>query len=270
MRAVYWVLEYRNLLLNLLFGGYLLFLQPVLLRRLEATHGYSIPDPLIGSILLMLPLIELAGVYLKRPVFAFRFATCFPDNRSLLQNSRLRILAIVFTFFSQLFDMSLSAVFAFAALKMLGITSQAMLCLPVFPVIMFRGLFVGMMWYSAIFGEIAMKAPKQIDMRLAWHDLLGDVLLLFYAAIGYTVLWDANPFFQQSSLGNFFFVDFFPGTTWGDDLFALLYLLAIYLVLRSVYLVQEVFLGTSRTARYQSLFSFVILLVIAMTSTPQR
>jgi hypothetical protein len=270
MRAIYWGLKNRTILLNLLFGGYLLFLQPIFLRRLETTHGYSIPDPLIGSILLMLPLIELAGVYLKRPVFAFRFAKRFPDSRSLFQDSRLQVLAMMFMFFSLLFGMSLSAVFTFAALKMLGVISPAMLCLPLFPVMMFRAYFVMMLWYGTSFGEIAMKAPKQISMRLAWRDLLSDVLLLFYAAIGYTALWDANPFLQESALGNFFFIDFLPGTSWGDDFFALLYLLAVYIVLRSVYLVQDVFLEKSRTARLWSFLSFVAVLLIAIISIPQK
>jgi hypothetical protein len=270
MRVVYWGLEYRNVLLNLLFGGYLPFLQPILVCRLEATHGYSIPDPLIGSMLLMLPLLELAGIYLKRPLLAYHFAMRFPGNKNLFKDSRLQILAAVFMSFSLLFGMSLLAVFTFAALKMLGIVSPAMLCLPVFPVVMFRGCFIMMLWYGASFGEIAMEAPKQISMRLAWRDLLGDILLLFYATIGYTVSWDAGPFFQESALGNFFFVDFFPGTTWGDDFFALLYLLAVYILLRGVYLIQDVFLETNRTARLWAFLSFAAVLVIAMTSVPQR
>lgn len=266
MKIIDWGLKSRAVLLNLLFGAYLLFLHPILLRRLAATQGYSTPDPLIGTMLLLLPLTELAGVYLKRPLFAYRFAKRFPDDRSIFQHPRLQTVTIVFSFFSLLFGMALSAIFTFAALNTLGITSPAMLCLPIFPVVILRGSFIGMIWYGAGLGGVAVKAPRRISKGLRWRDLLGDVLLLCYGAVGYTALWEANPFFRSSAWGHFFFEDLFPGTTWGDDLFALLYLVAVYIVLRSVYLVQDIFLETRPAAKLWSWLTFVAALVIAMIS----
>jgi hypothetical protein len=99
---------------------------------------------------------------------------------------------------------------------------------------------------------------------------LGDALLLVYSAVGYTVLWEAAPFFSGASWGHSFYVSFFPGTTWGDDLFALFYFLSIYIVLRSIYLLQDVFLETSRTVKLGSFLSFVLVLMMAMLSVPQR
>lgn len=270
MKAIHWSLEYRSLLLNLLFGGYLLFLRPSLLQRLGATRGYSIPDPFIGSLLLLLPFFELAGIYLKRPVFAYYFKLRFPDYRSLFQNSRIHILAVVGGSLSLFFGMLLTIVLTLVVLEMLGaVISPGPFLFVAFVAIIFKAWSVGMLWYGASFGEIGIKAPKQISTELVLRDLLGDMLLLLYAAVGYTALWDANPFFSESARGNRFFESFFPGTAWGNDLFAALYFLSVYIFLRGIYLVQDVFLG-NRTVRLWSFLSFVVLLVIAMLSVPQR
>jgi hypothetical protein len=125
MRVIFWLTKYRSIFLNLLFACYLALLQPGLLERLQATQGYSIPDPLVGSVLLILPLVEFAGIRLKLPVFAYGFKSRFPSFRHLFQNSRLRLFAGIGGTLSLAFGMSVAVVFAVAAIKVLDIADLA-------------------------------------------------------------------------------------------------------------------------------------------------
>lgn len=270
MEVIFWFMKYRSVLLNLLFVCYIAFLQPSLLERLQATRGYSIPDPLIGSVLLILPLVEFAAIRLKLPVFACGFKSRFPSFKHLFQNSRLHLFAGVGGTLSLAFGMSVAVVFAVAAIKVLDILNLATFLVAGFGAAAFKAWTVMLLWYGASFGELGLRAPKQVSLELMLRDLLGDALLLVYSAVGYTVLWEAGPFFSGASWGHSFYVSFFPGTTWGDDLFALLYFLSIYIVLRSIYLLQDVFLETSRTVKLGSFLSFALVLVMAMLSVPQR
>ena len=103
MKFIFWLLKNRTIPLNILFAGYFVFLQPLLLQRLQATGGYRSFDPLVGGMLILLQLVGLAGVCLKLPVATYLSHHHF--NIKLMKNPNLAAAAIGCTLFPWIFHL---------------------------------------------------------------------------------------------------------------------------------------------------------------------
>ncbi len=275
MKFIFWLLQNRTIPLNILFAGYLVFLQPLLLQRLQATGGYQSFDPLVGGMLIVLQLVELAGVFLKLPVATYLSHHHF--NNKLMKNPNLAAAAIGCILFPWIFHLLIAVFLGSLALDVLipsESTRDLAAVIGIFVIIFKETAFIAL--NNPVIGTAnptqpvppnnplltartapgLFTPPEQITLSLALRDLLGDLLLLLYSAGCYTVLWDANPFFT--------------GSAWGLDLFALIYFVIVYISIRSIYFMQDIFLEGSRAAKLGSLFSFLIVLIVSMLSVPWR
>lgn len=275
MKLINWVLKYRSIPLNLLFAAYLLYIQPVILLRLNQTVGYTKTDYLVGWSLLILQIVELAGAALKLPVSTYYYRFYF--SKKLMTNPTLGSASVGCLLFPWIFHMLLAIFLGFIATDVLIVEKEVRGWVNVgmvFALIFKETVFIALNNPMIGTGDPAelqvknsplslarmsrglFKVPSHITLGLALRDLLGDLMLLAYAAIGFTVLWDANPFFT--------------GSAWGLDLFALIYFLIVYVSLRGVYFMQDVFLEGNRWQKIGSFLSFLLVLAVSMFTLPWR
>ncbi len=275
MKIINWILKYRSIPLNLLFAAYLLLIQPLVLHRLTQTAGYTRTDLLVGWGLLTLQLMELVGAALKLPVSSYYYRNYF--SKKLMTNPTLGSASVGCLLFPWIFHMLIAIFLGFIATDVLiadqeirGWVNVGM----VFALIIKETAFIALNNPMIGTGDPAdqtaknsplslarmsrglFKAPAYITLGLAIRDLIGDMMLLAYAAFGFTVLWDANPFFT--------------GSAWGLDLFALIYFFIVYVSLRGIYFMQDVFLDGSRWQKIGSVLSFLLVLAASMLTLPWR
>lgn len=248
-----------------MYAVYLWQLQPVVLQRLDATLGFQGTDILLGSILLGLPLLELVGVYLKNPVSAYYAKHYF--SKHIEENPKYSSLGVAVFILAAILHLGMAVallIIAFQALGMRTGDDAALWLQLVFIIVLFvtiaKEAFFIILWLNPFGG--ATIPPPQISTQLACRDLLGDVLLQIFAAIGYTVLWDAllAPIYLSAR----------TGVVIGQYIALVFHFLLIYPLLRSIYLFQEFYLENSRTARIWSLLAFVGTLVVAMVTVTRR
>ncbi len=246
----FWVF-YRTLLLNLIFAAYLVFLQPTVLQRLEATKGYRSADPLMGVLLLALPLLEVGGVYLKHPASAYYFHHC--TAKRLRDDPMVGGVGVGIFLCAVILHLGMSVFLAIMAFQVLGVrTGEGGALLPLIGLtgfiflVIFKEVLFMVLWYNPFGGST--DPPAQLTPKLLLRDGLGDLLLLIFSAVGYTALWDATISPDDAGVG------------------AGVLFLFIYPLLRSIYLFQEIFLEKDRWAKVWSWMSFVFVLAAAMAS----
>lgn len=280
---------YRTLLLNLLFVGYLVFLHPLLLQRVQATDDFRFADPFLGGLLLSLQLFELAGVYLKHPASVYYFHH-YPA-RGPAQGSTLQQLGVAGFVLAVVLHLALSSLLALLAAHLLGVPmgddagflpGLALVTL-VFVVIAKEAVFI-VAWYNPFAGTAVslqqrppgdaittlapltlggpLVVPERLTLGAMLRDLLGDLLLLVFSAVGYTVLWDAV--IPPVTVG------WGPGAVLEAYFGPLVYFLVLYPLLRSIYLFQDLFLEKDLRAKVGSWLGFALVLVTALLSVPRR
>ncbi len=275
MKLIFSIMKYRSIPLNLLFAGYLIFAQPIVIRRLSQTEGFTVLDPFIGWSMFGLQIIELFAVYLKLPVSAFYFKYHF--NQKIIQNRVLSDASVGCLLFPWIFHMLVAIVLGLLALNTVIGDSTARdiwMVVLVFLIIIKESVFMALNnpllgtgdpqkplpgdhpLFIARMSRGIFTTPAQITPGLALRDLLGDLLLLVYLAVTYTILWDANPFFT--------------GSAWGMDWFALMYFLILNMSLRSIYFMQDIFLDGSWRQKLVILASFLVALSVSMLTLPWR
>jgi hypothetical protein len=275
MNILNWILKYRSIPLNLLFAAYLIFLQPIVVQRLQQTRSYTRIDPLVGYLLIALQLMELIGAALKLPMSSYLYLHRF--NRKIMNSPTWGSASVGCLLFPWIFHLLIAVILGFFALDMLvsdqssrGWLGVAMVFLVIFKETAFIALNNPVIGtgdpsnppsrnnplHLARTSRGLFTPPKQISIGLAICDLLGDLMLLAYGVVGFTVLWDANPFFT--------------GSAWGLDLFAFIYFFVIYVSLRGIYFMQDVFLESSRMQKIASLLSFCVVLIVSMRTLPWR
>jgi hypothetical protein len=104
--------------------------------------------------------------------------------------------------------------------------------------------------------------PERLTLGAMLRDLLGDLLLLVFSAVGYTVLWDAV--IPPVTVG------WGPGAVLEAYFGPLMYFLVLYPLLRSIYLFQDLFLEKDLRAKVGSWLGFALVLVTALPSVPRR
>jgi hypothetical protein len=260
----------RPVLLNLLFIAYLWLLQPGLVARLNASQDGR-GDWAMGGLLLVIPLLEIAGILLKRPVRAY-FSRHYPRQ----DGSNFLIAAYILT---AIFHLSLGAFLLIVAFQVGGGmptgslpgSLQCLMLVLLFVTIAKEGLVIATSYpveskpfgagafpesrsalNDALMRFLTVRAPEQITLKIFLVDLLGDLLLLAFSAVVYTALWEFGTQGSQVSPGQAGFADYL-GLTF--------YFLLVFLPLRMVSLMDEM---ASRAQRILSAASLAAVWLAAM------
>lgn len=263
----------RPVLLNLLFIAYLWLLQPGLVARLNASQDGR-GDWAMGGLLLVIPLLEIAGILLKRPVRAY-FSRHYPRQ----DGSNFLIAAYILT---AIFHLSLGAFLLIVAFQVGGGmptgslpgSLQCLMLVLLFVTIAKEGLVIATSYpveskpfgagafpesrsalNDALMRFLTVRAPEQITLKIFLVDLLGDLLLLAFSAVVYTALWEFGTQGSQVSPGQAGFADYL-GLTF--------YFLLVFLPLRMVSLMDEMAIQASRAQRILSAASLAAVWLVAM------
>ncbi len=175
--------RWRAVILNLLFAGYLLTAQPVMLQRMTTHLDTGHPDFWLGVAFLTLPLLELLGLYFKAPAILARLEQTTP--LSVTESAILPLAA-------GLAHMILHTFLLFTGLHALGLAipeqaedPAALLWMGLMAALVIKELFL-LAYVASLFQERRVWFASS-GSPLEW---LGDLLLLASAAFGFTALWD--------------------------------------------------------------------------------
>lgn len=280
--------RWRFIWLNLLFMAYLWLAQPAVMQRMMASSQAEHPDWLMGGLLVGLQGLEVIGLLLKRPVSAF-YAWHNPDtgdNGGWQDN--LKVALFVFIPILHICFTAILTVVVFEMLKMNarnGATAawQCLSLLLFFVVLFKEAFFAGLIlsigvgasgrglasvqpqqprWAERLNRWLAPPVPAQLTLKEMAQDLAGDLLLLAFSMLAYTAGWE---FITASS----------PVRGQGSELLAeylgvSLFFFMTYFTTRSVYLMQELSIRQSRTARTFSWVSFLAVWISALWFMPVR
>lgn len=178
------LLNFRWVVLNLLFAFYLLFLQPLLLRRLSGVITRHRTDWPLAVLLVSVQVIELLGMALKKSELR---------RRLLLHGEPASTQG--WSFLIWIVHITLNVILLMTALQALGIpvahaetNSTAQIALMIgFTFVIFKELGILFWWLSLG------KAPADAEVPPPPHALqpaASDLLLLAYSAVAFTSLWD--------------------------------------------------------------------------------
>ena len=272
--------RFRFIWLNLLFVIYLWTLQPAVLQRLNASTRGEHPDWVMGGLLLGVQIFEMVGLLFKRPVSAF-YAWRYPDSKAPGgYRDNLKVVLFVFT---PIFHLCLAAALTGVALGLLGsgLSDKAAAPWQCFSVLLFfavitkEAFFVALLLGIGWAGSALDRTPTQpgplwiehlnrwlyppelaqITLQDAAKDIAGDLMLLAFAALAYTATWDL---ILADSLRRAYGADLL----WAY-LGVSIFFFMIYFANRSIYLMQELSIQQSRSAR---IFSWVSLLVVWLSA----
>ena len=270
---VQYLFKARPVALNLLFIGYLWFLHPGFMERINASQDGR-GDWTLGWLLLAAPLLEIAGIWLKRPVSVY-FARHYPSKG---ESTSLMVAFL----FSAIFRLAMGVFVMLVAFQVgfggptgdMPAGLQCLMVLMVFAAI-FKETFVILLAYPTEdkayrdlafppqheqFKRVLMRIfsahpPDEITLWVFLRDLLGDLLLLAFSAVVYTALWDFVTQGAQIDAGFDGFLDYL-GLTF--------FFLLTYLPLRMVSLMNEMAIQTSKAQRVISMASLVAVWLTAM------
>lgn len=278
MNLISYILHYRFIVLNLLFGLYLWLFQPVLLARMQLVSSTHQPDWFMGGLVIALQVFEVIGLYLKGPLNIY-FAQRYPptvQKGSLADNSRIAVLVL-----APILHLGFSVILSLVAFEMCfpaGEAEPSMIvqCLPailVFAVI-FKEAFVIISLISFGTGNGAIIPPpysitagrfkdvirpkpmETITLRDVLLDSLGDLLLLAFSTLAFTAAWDfitSNSPIQQNA-------DAYLGAT--------IFFFMIFVGTRSTYLMQELATHQSRWNRIFFWISLAVMWLASLWSIP--
>lgn len=185
MSLTYTFLRRRSFLVTLLFFGYLVFIQPEVLHRLAAVIDRGQADPITGCLLLAALIVESAGLVL-----------IWPALRSRLHSSPQRI-GNEILFLIWMSHLALTAILALAGLQALGVPIEATETAE----IGIGGIFLLGFFTLLVLKEIAVllaalgageprQAPGAVDADPQWREFAGELLILPFSALGFTLLWE--------------------------------------------------------------------------------
>lgn len=281
MNLISYILHYRFIVLNLLFGLYLWLLQPVLLARMQLASSTHQPDWLIGGLVIASQVFEVIGLYLKGPLNTY-FAQRFPptvQKGSLADNTRVAVLVL-----APILHLGFSVILSLVAFDMCfpaGEAEPSMMvkCLPAILVyaVIFKEAFVIISLISVGTGNGAIIPPaysfaggrfkdvvrpkpmETITLRDVLLDSLGDLLLLAFSTLAFTAAWDfitsISPIQQTATVYNAY-------------LGATLFFIMIFVGTRSTYLMQELATHQSRWNRLIFWFSLAVMWLASLWSIP--
>lgn len=194
IKFLYTLLKYRNIPLSLLFILYLFLVQPILIEHLAQIREYEQPNRTLGIFFLALQFVELLALYLKRPAI-MRYT--LPDSKDF--NKTGHILIFIFI---PILHLGMAAFLYIIAAQIGGFQpsdnapfwAQMVFVLGMFVIIAKEGLLLST-WFTPFDQKLRQKVTEKIRLNpemtlsMALLDFLGDILLLVFAALGYTALW---------------------------------------------------------------------------------
>ncbi|MBN2146132.1 MAG: hypothetical protein JW726_02045 [Anaerolineales bacterium] len=266
--------RWRGTFLSLFFIGYLIFIQPGVLSRLQAISDMAIGDPLLGGILIALPIVELAGFYLKLPAYQY-YRKHYPAKSGTL-------LLLLFIFLP-LLHMGMAAMLCIAAFQVAGMRpGEAWFSfLVVFFLVIFKEAFlVVLMLYPGVNAPNAETflqpgkdpllkrllpgvIPSEITLPLVLRDIAGDLLLLIFSALVYSTLWDFILMRSPIESGN---LDF----TLAQYLGVVFYFILVYPTARSFYYLQVAFIQHNRLSKVLLVLDLLATLTVALLTIPKQ
>jgi hypothetical protein len=281
MKLTTYILHYRFIVLNLLFGLYLWLVQPGLLARMQLAASTHQPDWLIGGLVIGSQVFEMIGLYLKGPLNTY-FAQRFPpilQKGSLADNTRIAVLVL-----APIFHLCFSVLLSLVAFEMCfpaggAESSMVVAWLPVILVfaVIFKEAFVIISIISVGTGNGAILPPPyslvdgkfrevsrprsidQITLKDVLLDSLGDLLLLAFSTVAFTASWDfitsISPIQQTATVYNAY-------------LGATIFFFMVFVGTRSTYIMQELATHQSRWNRVIYWFSLGIMWLASLWSVP--
>jgi hypothetical protein len=181
MRLRYFL--FNALFLALLMGGFYQ-IQPVLLQHLVITYQTRQPDGLVLSLILVMSLLELTGLWFKWPILASQIGQNAPISRWVAFCSGILVLMCrgLVELFSGFFLMIASGTNDFNTFWQ---------CLLGPPLLIFFFLKMAVV-LTAIYGLIFPQATATYPVVRGWQPWLGDTLMTLGSAMAFTVSWDVG------------------------------------------------------------------------------
>jgi hypothetical protein len=250
--------RHRGLWVNLLFIAYFALLQPLVLARLERAIDYNEPQWLLGVILLAAPFLELAGFYLKVPPMLQRMqaqAIRWPDSLPIavwMAHLVLTFVVLITGFFT------------------LGLTDAPTSSPPVLGVIILVAVVVKEIWFLLYWITHAFDRPTgpARPARRQFQEappesieLLGDLLLMPFATLGFTSMWGMLIARQPIDWAS-------PGDAAVELGISIFIFVVVFAAARSIYLIEERATLRGRWPVLLWVASFVISLLLALAGLP--
>lgn len=262
------ILQRSYILLNLFFIVYVWQIQPSVLKRLIAVSQSQQKDLLIGLLILSVPIIEIIGVVLKRPVSAY-LQWHYPRT----EGSTWDLVTYLFAAICHIGAAALLVIVGFEALR-IGFDANTPggmqgLLFAVFMLILFKeAFFVVLIVPSSmtsllqqlnqkddIFVSRRLSPPKSITLWLALRNLLGEFFILIYSALLFTCLWEFLCVSQIDGVFDYFGVSFFY--IW------------IFLAARTTSIMEGLGIQNAPNQKWWSLLTGVAIWLVTMLTLPR-
>lgn len=273
----------------LLFLGYLAYVHPRLIKRLSGTGGGQI-DAVLGWFLLALLFLELLGFWLKHPIMVY-YARQHPASDKTTGKSLGWVndsgcsISLLVVIFLPILHLGMAFFLYMIATQIGGLDPggsapvwQQLLYVAGFFIVMIKetgmiGLFFSpygirgssnntyptLGWRGLTQGEY----PSKIQLEHLLRDILGDIILLAFSAIAYTVLWDFMGLNSPVYTSRGFWGNFFQYLGLG------FYFLIVIPPLQSVYLFQAVTTRQTKAQRIWTGVGFLLIILVAVLSFPR-
>jgi hypothetical protein len=283
--SLYKVLQQRSIFFYLLFLGYLAFVNPYLMARLSTTASGHI-DVVLGWFLLILLFLELWGFWLKHPIMVYytRYSAVdeTPSKKFLSWlNDAIMLLGVIFF---PIFRIGMGIFLYITATQIGGLDPgdgmplwQALLFGAGFLIVIIKELGMIVLFFTPYglrgasndtyptlswHGRANGVYPSELEFSHLLRDALGDLVLLAFTAVAYTVLWDGIGLTSPVQANSFKeYILAYLGLS--------LYFLMTMLPLRSVYLFQAITTPQTGYQRIWMVIRFSVLFLVAISSYPR-
>jgi hypothetical protein len=255
MNWISYILRSRQFFLTLWFLAYFIWVQPIILARLaQAPEQKNIA---LGLILIVIQILELIGIWLK-----------FPATVARIEANRSQSTAQVLIIFLVLTHIFITALLAFATIKLFGIevNNNGLLNGLIALIIFFSALIKEGLFLIGWFQLLGAKnyrfppIPRSITPNLA--EIIGDGLLAIFSALAYTATWEqiASDTFILGTSFSELALEYFG---------AIILFMMIFPATRSLYYTEELLTQQPRVARVASWTFLLITMVAALSAIPR-
>jgi len=287
------ILKYREVLLGLVFIAYLWGIHPLIMARLGDVTPQT-PDRWLGLLVFALPFLDFIGHILKRPVMVYqarqnreRLGGKIPLLARLLAWAHILLMGALYFSFLMVFNI-------YALLEGTFLEPVDFVVTLIFPGIVWM-LLEGeiLQYFTYPFGEderkwekysrivddspprspaglfglwqlaIRPRYPRALSEVDYWKDALGDLLLMVFAMLSYTVIFDFFGLHAPFRLGGS------PAVALFDVARFILFFILLYPPLRSAHFYMEKILPRSESQKALSDLSFAVVLIVALFSIPR-
>lgn len=167
--------EQRGVFFNALFLVYLTTLQPLLLRRMDAVINRDQRDVFVGTLILLIMVMETLGIWLKVSGVMQRLRERAPERNP----------AGLFFFAVWALHTVLSALLLFPLLKSFGLDQSEAVGMVLLILVVLKELVL--LGYLMIGAEN--RATRLFPKDLSRSELAGDLLLFLFAAVAFSATW---------------------------------------------------------------------------------